>query len=202
MRGLCTAVGLALVHGYYWLWRERRVRYQQRCPGQAARALFRLGRNVGAMLARVPLDIRGSLPPAGGAVLYSVHLGVWEAAPEALAARGRRVGIVVNRYGHVLDTLLDRWRGAAGIRIFSRGEALAMVRFLQSGGVIAMLVDGNRLDAKLPAARRLARIARCPLMPFAARLEGARGVLALNVDLDKLMGEHAHDYLWFYRSRA
>lgn len=144
-----------------------------------------------------------------GCVLYSFHFGVWELMPRTLSRLGFKTGIIVNRYGRekrsvalsVLDTILRRWRSAGGIKVFYKENTLDIVRFLRSGGVFGILVDGNSLYQKHSKAKRLAEFCKVPLVPFAAYRRMHKGVLKIGCDLPSVVRSRPLDYMWFYRSR-
>jgi len=146
---------------------------------------------------------------SGGCILYSFHFGIWELMPFTLRQLGYRIGIIVNRYqessgsilARVSDYLLLRWRSAAGVRVFYADNVLETVRFLKSGGVFGMLVDGNTFFQKHSKAKKLARVCGVPLVPFAAYRDKHRGVLNIGCDLTGMVGARPLDYVWAYRSR-
>ena len=145
----------------------------------------------------------------GGCILYSFHFGIWELMPYTLGRLGYRTGVVVNRYGgpstsvlaRVSDRLLLRWRAAAGARVFYADNILGIVRFIKSGGVFGMLVDGNTFFQKHGKAKKLAAVCRVPLIPFAAYRHRYEGVLQIGCDLPAMVSARPLDYLWAYRSR-
>ena len=126
-----------------------------------------------------------------------------------LCKKGYNVGVIANRYhgyssslrARFLDHLLKKWRSTNGVRVFYKESALEIVRFLKSGGVFGMLVDGNEFYQKYGKAEKLARLCHVPLIPFAAYREKGRGVLHIGCDIPSLVKERPLDYVWFYRSR-
>ncbi|MBE0433247.1 hypothetical protein IBX73_07260 [candidate division WOR-3 bacterium] len=207
-----TAEGLFLVLlcCLYWACRDRRRHLQSRIGRQAFRNTYEVGRNIFFMLRKNRLRLTGDTSVLNrGCILYSFHFGVWESMPCTLKRLGYKVGIIVNRYykpgGSILarlcDYLLLRWRSAAGVKVFYAENTLGIVRFLKSGGIFGMLVDGNTLHQKEGKARKLATICRVPLVPFAAYRSKGQGILEIGCDLASIIGAKPLDYLWAYRSR-
>jgi len=162
------------------------------------------------MLGRRELQVIGDLGVLNtGCVLYSFHFGVWELMPLALSRLGYRIGILVNRYhtgkgsigNRLLDALLRRWRSVHGIRVFYKENVIEIVRFLRSGGIFGMLVDGNTFFQKYEKAKKLAALCRVPAVPFAAYRHKDRGFLNLGCDIAALVEVMPFDYVWFYKSR-
>lgn len=163
------------------------------------------------MLSRHRLIIKGDTTMLGsGGILYSFHFGVWELMPQTLAKAGFRVGVIVNRYaggrhnrlGRIIDRIFLRYRSHEGVRVFYRNDVRKIIEFVQNGGVLGMLVDGNALDSKLSKAAKLSTLCRVPLVPFAAVRGRGRGILSIGCDLKTMMKERPMDYLWAYRSRS
>ena len=172
--------------------------------------VYHVGRNIYFMLQKHTLEINGDTDILNrGCILYSFHFGVWELMPHTLARMGYRLGIIVNRnretsgpiVGKLLDNLLRRWRSMTGIRVFYKEDTLAIVRFLKSGGIFGMLVDGDTLFQKFAKAQKLARLCRVPLIPFAAYRRGGAGILDVGCDLPRLIRAMPDEYVWFYKSR-
>jgi lauroyl/myristoyl acyltransferase len=204
---------LSVIYGLYWLNRQRRMLLKSRSPVNPGRCLYAFARNLMFMLSRphaAAFEIKGSLRPAGnGAVMYSVHYGIWEMMPQVLRTKGFRIGIITNRYAagsrHPLAVWADRflhgWRSRNGVTVFYRNNPRAIVEFIKNGGIFAMLVDGSDLFSKFSKARKLAALCRVPLIPFAIYRRDGRGILDINCDLETLIARWPHDYAWFYRSR-
>lgn len=210
MRTLVDACVLVVLCTLYWCNRKRRKHLKERVGRLALSNVYRVGRNVGYMLAKKPLSVQGErvrLQP--GSILYSFHYGVWELMPRTLDRLGYHVGIVVNRYGgdsrsagaRLADSMLRRYRTAGRVLILHKEETLKMVRLLKSGGILGVLVDGDSPHAKYPPVARLGRICRAPLVPFAAYTENGQGILDIGCDIDALLKRRPLDYVWFYRSR-
>ena len=129
--------------------------------------------------------------------------------PHTLSRLGYKTGIIVNRYERdscsivfrLLDNILRRWRSVGGIRVFYKENTLDIVRFLRSGGVFGVLVDGNSFFQKHAKAKRLAELCEVPLVPFAAYRRTTEGVLQIGCDLPNVVRSRPLDYMWFYRSR-
>ena len=210
MHFLAECVLLCLLFSLYWLCRDRRRYLIGRIGKRAIDNVYHVGRNIFFMLRRRTLEINGDADVLNrGCILYSLHFGVWELMPHTLARMGYRLGIVVNRnretsgpiVGKLLDNLLQRWRSMAGVRVFYKDDALAIVRFLKSGGIFGMLVDGDTLFQKFAKAQKLARLCRVPLIPFAAYRRGGTGILDVGCDLPRLIRAMPDEYVWFYKSR-
>jgi lauroyl/myristoyl acyltransferase len=187
---------------------------KERSPVSPGRCLYALARNLVFMLSRpgaAPVEIKGTLQPAGnGAVMYSVHYGIWEMMPQVLRTAGFRIAIITNQYGHGgsghplaawADRLLRRWRSRNGVIVFYENNPRAIIEFIRNGGIFAMLVDGSNLFSKFSKAQKLAALCRVPLIPFAMYRRDGRGVLDVNCDLETLINRQPDDYAWFYRSR-
>ncbi len=201
---------LFLLGCVYWFYRDRRRYLVNRIGNSAFKNVYRVGRNIFFMLKKNELEIEGDVSVLDkGCVLYSFHFGVWELMPRALIKLGYTTGIIVNRYQkeegsiafRMLDSLLRRWRSVGGVRVFYKENALDIVRFLKSGGVFGVLVDGNSFYQKHAKAKRLAELCRVPLVPFAAYRRAHKGVLHIGCDLPNLVRSRPLDYVWFYKSR-
>ncbi len=201
---------LLCVFGLYWICGDRRRYLKRRVGRDAFRNTYRVARNIFFMLRRNDLELTGNARILnGGCVLYSFHFGVWELMPHALRNRGFRIGVIVNRYqtdnisilARLVDSMLKRWRAVNGVRVFYSENVLEIVRFIKSGGVFGMLVDGNTLFQKYAKARKLAQLCNVPLVPFAAYRSGNSGVLNIGCDLPDLVQTMPLEYMWFYKSR-
>lgn len=210
MSMLAEILFLLCVSCLYWICRDRR-RYLKNRVGQAAfRNVYRVARNIFFMLKRHDLELTGDPGVLkGGCILYSFHFGVWELMPYALRNRGFKIGVIVNKYQRdersiimrMVDSTLKRWRTVNGVRVFYGENLMGIVRFIKSGGVFGMLVDGNTFFQKYAKAKRLARLCRVPLVPFAAYRSGNRAVLNIGCDLPGIVRAMPLEYMWFYRSR-
>ncbi len=207
---LAESLFLSLVCCLYWIYGDRRRYLKKRVGKQAFRNAYRVARNIFFMLKRGDLELSGNIGVLkGGCVLYSFHFGIWELMPHALRKMGFRIGVIVNGYhgenrsflARCADTLLKRWRSVNGVRIFYSENVLEIVRFIRSGGIFGVLVDGNTLFQKHEKARRLAQLCEVPLVPFAAYRLGNRGVLRIDCNLVGLVQTMPLDYMWFYKSR-
>ena len=123
---------------------------------------------------------------AGGVLVCSAHLGIWELVPSVLAAhvpeRSRRLGKVVYRPLH--DTSLDRWlrrrrANTAGGEIAlvpDAGSLGALRSALLTGGLVGLLPDqrpGN--DSATVTAKRMLGIESCELSAGMAKLRQDTG---------------------------
>jgi len=210
MHFFTECVFLTFVLSLYWLCHERRRYLRHRIGRQAFKNVYRVSRNVIFMLRRNELRVSGDLSVLNkGCILYSFHFGVWELMPYTLSRLGHKLGIITNRYGtagnliqtRILDFLLRKWRSMYGARVFYRENLLEIVRFVRSGGVFGVLVDGNTFFQKYDKARRLARLCHVPLVPFAAYRERGEGILSIGCDIQALVKAMPLDYVWFYKSR-
>jgi hypothetical protein len=206
---LVPPVAAGLFAGY-WLNPGRRRLIKRRIGRAAFRNLYRTARNFATMLGRGKFEVRGDMERLqDGGILYSFHFGAWELMPGILCRLGYRLGVIANRYADqpgmwagIADRFLYRYRTFPNVRIFYPGDGLKIARFLKSGGIFGVLVDGDSLYAKFDPVRRLGRLCGVPLVPFAVYRENGRSVLDLDCDLDKLLRERPDDYLWAYRSRG
>jgi len=206
LRLLLEPALILVLLSWYWLCRRRRIVWKRRAGSLALRNLATLARNAAFMLSGSDLLVRGDLPPRDqGAIIYSIHFGVWELVPRALSNRGYRLGILTNQYplswGRAVNRFLRRFRCAGGIRIFYPDEVRSIVEFLRAGGLFAVLVDGNDLYSKLAPIRKLSLVCAVPLIPFAAYQNRGCGLVTIGSDLDRLVQDRPCDYLWAYRSR-
>lgn len=210
MRTLVDACVLALVFTLYWCNRQRRQYLKKRIGPMALPNVYKVARNIGYMLSKKRLDIYGDrirLRP--GCILFSFHYGVWELMPRTLDALGYRIGVIVNRYAssktswitRLADSMLYRYRSVGKVLVFYRDETLEIVRFLKTGGILGVLVDGDSLYAKHPLVMKLSRVSNSPLVPFAAYTRKGRGILHIGCDLETLVRDQPLDYVWFYKSR-
>ncbi len=194
---------------WYWLNYGRRQYLKKRIGRKAYLNIFNVARNIHYMLFNKTITVDGyDRLPAGGSILYSFHFGVWELLPPALARSTGRLGIVVNRYQRgILNEMLDRFlvhyrtANANNVRIFSVRESREIIKFLQNGGTLGILVDGNELYSRFHTVQRLSRIARVPMIPFAAYRNNGSACLEIGCDLEKIITKRPMDYMWFYRSR-
>ncbi|MDH4211798.1 MAG: hypothetical protein OEV79_10180 [candidate division WOR-3 bacterium] len=195
---------------FYGICRDRRRYLKNRVGRDAFRNAYRVARNMFFMLRRNDLELTGDAGVLkGGCVLYSFHFGVWELMPYTLRNRGFQIGVIVNRYqrdnvsvlARLVDSALKRWRAVNGVRVFYGENVLEIVRFIKSGGIFGMLVDGNTLFQKYAKARKLAQLCKVPLVPFAAYRSGNSGVLNIGCDLPGLVQTMPLEYMWFYKSR-
>jgi len=210
MHFLAEGFFLVFLWALYWLCRDRRRYLRHRIGSEAFNNVYRVGRNVFFMLRRKSLNLSGDVASLNkGGILYSLHFGVWELMPSTLSRLGFKVGIIANKYNEgdrslatgILDWLLTKWRSVNGVQVFHRENVLEISRFLRSGGLFGMLVDGNTFFQKFDKAERLAQICRVPLVPFAAYQERGRGMLSIGCDIPMLVKTRPLDYVWFYRSR-
>ena len=183
----------------------------------------RLGKDIQLSLKTIAQNISLMLKPqnnfklAGrieslknGAILYSVHFGVWELMPQILKKfLNKKVGILVDRYtdnnpfliGKIMDKLLYLIRSKNNTIIFYPDEVFKIMKFIKDGGIFSALVDGDKIFAKLPKMEKLASICNIPLIPFAVYYEKENTVMEIGCDLSKILSQKPYDYWWFYKSR-
>ena len=120
-----------------------------------------------------------------GVVLASAHLGPVVICGQVLAARGFEVGVLVEPKGGDIGRMIDRARGAMGIKTIETTSVVGIGRLLKRGGVLGILADraitgvGERVpffgrEALLPSAHvALALRTGSALVPgFAIREQG------------------------------
>ncbi|HEX9436792.1 MAG TPA: lysophospholipid acyltransferase family protein [Candidatus Limnocylindria bacterium] len=76
-----------------------------------------------------------------GVVLASAHLGPVVLCGQMLAARGLDVAVLVETKSDPFGRLIDRARGAMGIRTIETRSAVGIGRTLKRGGVLGFLAD-------------------------------------------------------------
>lgn len=208
---LLELVVLVITLLLYWCNRQRRKYLKQRIGFRALRNVYQVGRNVGFMLSKRDLCVRGdTVLPHSGCILYSVHFGIWELMPHVLSKMGYNLGIIVNKYWsdksdfatHLLDVILFKMRSRGGVRIFYRNETRKIINFIKSGGLLGVLVDGNTLYAKFEKIKKLGSLCHVPVIPFTAYRIRNRGILDIGCTIDDMIEKRPLDYLWFYKSRT
>ncbi len=204
------AIILLVTFSLYWINRSRRKHLKKRIGSKALANIYQNGRDLSFVLQRKKLHLKGNIDILQkGGVLYSFHFGVWELMPKTLKELGYPLAVVVNRYqtkennflAKFADRFLYHFRTRNGINIFYREESMKIVRFIKSGGLLGILVDGNTFYAKFKKAQKLARICNVPLIPFAAYQQNGQGILAIDCNLSQLVERNPLNYLWAYRSR-
>jgi len=131
-------------------WRNRVARGSYAHLGREAVAILRLaGMGAKDVLARTSVDdfqmLEAAVAEGKGAVLVTGHLGNWEVAGAALAARGMPLdavtkGMANRRFGEDLE----RTRTRLGIHVVDMSVApKEVLRSLRRGRVVAMLADQN-----------------------------------------------------------
>jgi Kdo2-lipid IVA lauroyltransferase/acyltransferase len=114
--------------------------------------LSRLGRAqiLAATRIRPDLEALSAAASAGtGAVLATGHLGNWEVAGAALAARGLPLDAVAQRQANpYFDRLINRARARLGIRVIPRGGATGKaLAALREGRLVALVADQDARKA-------------------------------------------------------
>ena len=130
-------------------WRDRIALASYRNLGREAVASFLFaGESSERVIERTPNASGGEALLAAvkrgrGAVLITGHLGNWEMAGAAVAARGVPLAAVaVRQANRLFDEALMRNRARLGISIIRRGDApLGVVRALRAGRVAGLVAD-------------------------------------------------------------
>ncbi len=211
MHFFTEAFALFVLFTLYWSYGSRRKYLRQRIGNRSVRNVYNIARNIGFMLGKRDIRIQGDNKKlAKGGILYSFHFGIWEMMPQALVKMGYNIGVIVNKYAddnrsrlsRYFDNYLEHFRSSGGVEVFSRQDTMKIVRFLGKGGILGVLVDGNRFYAKIGKIKKLGKLCGVPLVPFAAYREHGEGVLDIGCDLDSLVAQRPLDYVWFYKSRT
>lgn len=196
----------------YWLNHGRRQYFKKRMGKNICYNLKIVAKNVTRMLSfdKKYTFIGDSSLIKNGAILYSIHFGVWELMPQILRNNlNRDVGVLVNRYtdnnhslvGKLMDKFFYYWRSRRNIKVFYPDQIFQVIKFIKSGGIFAVLVDGNQLFNKYQKIEKLAQLCRVPLMPFAVYYENGTTVMKIGCNLETLIKQRPYDYWWFYKSR-
>jgi KDO2-lipid IV(A) lauroyltransferase len=119
--------------------------------------------------------VESRLARGRGLILVGGHIGNWELAGAALAARGLMLDVVARHMANKLfDRYLARTREQLGMRVVFDEEAVRRVpRTLRSGGVVAFLVDQAALGLASTWVPFFGRDAKTPRGPavFSLRLQ-------------------------------
>ncbi len=119
-------------------------------------AVSRLTRD--ALAASVPVEGLDLLERARregrGVIVLTGHLGNWEIAAAAVGVRTPQLGVVArDLYDPHLSRFADRLRARFGVETFDTNDARGLLRHLNRGGVLGVLVDqSSRRVASLPVA--------------------------------------------------
>lgn len=158
-------------------WKRRVAVQSYRHLGREAATLFRMVRwRPDDIVERVTFEDFGEVDEAvrsgRGVVVLTAHLGNWEMAGAALAARGYPIDVVGKGMSNPLfEAELDRTRAGLGLSVIPMGEApREVLRSLEQGRVAALLGDQNahRGGVFLPFFGRMAATHRGPAL-FALR---------------------------------
>jgi KDO2-lipid IV(A) lauroyltransferase len=129
------------------------------------------------------MHLRELLRAGRGAVLVTAHIGPWDVAAQLLAADlGARVALVMEAEPDPeARTLHDEVRRRSGVEVLAVGEnpldALAVLRHLKSGGLVAFQIDRPAPSARSLPATLFGRPFTVPEGPF--RLAAVAGVPVL-----------------------
>jgi KDO2-lipid IV(A) lauroyltransferase len=132
-------------------WRDQIALASYRNLGREAVAIFLFaGESPERVIERTPNPSGGeplleAVNGGRGAILLTGHLGNWELAGAAVAARGVPLAAVaVRQANRLFDNELMRNRGRLGISIIRRGDApLDVIRTLRAGRVAGLVADQN-----------------------------------------------------------
>ncbi len=196
----------------YWCDHRRRQYFKQRISRNVYLNIKTVARNIATMLhSNKKCEFYGnSADLTNGAVLYSLHFGVWELMPRILQKHiNKNIGILVNRYtennpfflGKMMDKILCKWRLNDNIKIFYPDEIFRIIGFVRNGGIFAALVDGDTLYAKFKKIEKLAHLCKVQLIPFAVYQDKEATIMEMGCNLEHLIKQRPNDYWWFYRSR-
>jgi KDO2-lipid IV(A) lauroyltransferase len=130
-------------------WRERVALASYRNLGREAVASFLFsGESAERVIERTPDPVGGerlfaAIAEGHGAVMLTGHLGNWELAGAAAAARGVSLSAVSVRQGNrLIDDALVRNRARLGIGTIRRGDApIDVIRTLRAGRVAGLVAD-------------------------------------------------------------
>jgi Kdo2-lipid IVA lauroyltransferase/acyltransferase len=114
--------------------------------GLALLRLSRLGRDAVLAVTHMPPeleDLRAAVAAGTGAVVATGHLGNWEVAGAALAARGIPLDAVARPQANpYFDRMINDARARLGMRVIARGGATqAALQSLAEGRVVALFAD-------------------------------------------------------------
>lgn len=211
MHLIIETVVLSIMYTLYWLNRERRKYLKKRIGTNALLNIYQTARNFSFMLQKRDLCLKGNAHLLHrGSILYSLHFGVWELMPATLKKRGYRLGIIVNRYSdrkknlitYYSDKFLHYFRSRSGVEIFHKEDVMKIVKFIKSGGLLGILIDGNGFYTKYGKVQKLAHLCDAPLVPFVAYRHNGRGILEIGCNLTKVIEQRPLDYVWAYKSRV
>jgi KDO2-lipid IV(A) lauroyltransferase len=139
-----------------------------------------LGRGQADDPARNPLEVgpgvRQALDAGRGLVMCTAHLGNWELGAQALARLGRPIRVVTEaQYAPSWRRTVSDAKRLAGIDVARPSDSpRSLVRFLEDGGIVGLLVDGAGFSRGAPA-RLGAHEVRLPAGP--ARLAALSGAV-------------------------
>ena len=136
-------------------WRDRVARASYTNLGREAVASFRFGRESAERIRARTADPIGmdavldAVATGRGAILVTGHLGNWELAGAAVAARGVPIdAVAVRQANRLFDEALTRNRAALGMNLIRRSEApREVLRSLRVGRVPGLLADQDARGA-------------------------------------------------------
>ena len=158
-------------------WRRRVARQSYRHLGREAAVIFRMaGWRPSDVTSRVRFEdfemVDEAVRAGGGVIVLTAHLGNWEVAGAALAARGFPIDVVAKGMSNGrFEEELDRMRSSLAMSVIPMGEApRAVLRSLERGRVVALLgdQDAHRGGVYVPFFGRVASTPRGPAL-FALR---------------------------------
>jgi Kdo2-lipid IVA lauroyltransferase/acyltransferase len=107
-----------------------------------------------------------NLAKGNGAIVVSGHLGNWELMGAIMAAKGLPITFVVTtQRNKLIEQMIDRYRGAVGIQIVKRRQAIrGVLSALKQNRIVALLIDQDAHEdgAFVPFFGKLASTPRGP----------------------------------------
>ena len=120
----------------------------------------------------------GALAEGKGCILITAHSGNWEMMSAALSLHGYPLAAIAQRqHNKQLDRFINEQRRAPGAEIVYRSEVRDMVRLLDNGKIIGLLMDQDarqrgvfvpffgRLASTPPGPAAIARLRGVPIVP-------------------------------------
>lgn len=130
-------------------WRRRVARASYTHLGREAVASFRFSQESAERIRARTADpigmdaVLSAVATGRGAILVTGHLGNWELAGAAVAARGVSIdAVAVRQANRLFDEILTQNRASLGINVISRNDApRELLRSLRDGRVPGLLAD-------------------------------------------------------------
>lgn len=136
-----------------------------------------------------------------GRIGISIHFGPWELIGSTMTKVGYKFGIITKRHDGEVHSMIRQFRHGFGIETFYTDELLRVNDFLKKGGIIGMMVDGHRIESRLPQAKRLADLFGVELRKGAILPRNGSFYLETDkIDFKEIVTKYPEHYAWFYRS--